>query len=198
MSADPRDIVLFADAPTLMVPRFGTLPDLACGRRRYLAAADGFYLQARSPVLDLCVRLAPVSLPYGPLSQYVQLLHGGIPESIGDELTALAIAGGVTEIAALVVAGANGYEVIQPPVESASAGHVRYRRNVVDEESVVVDVHSHGPGAAYFSPVDDAGFDRCGVHYSVVFGRCTGQLEWACRLCVHGTYFDLDHLPWRS
>ena len=35
------DAALFGAAPTLMVPRYGEIPDIAVGAKRFLAAATG-------------------------------------------------------------------------------------------------------------------------------------------------------------
>jgi len=199
-SLSPRDAILLAATPTLMAPRFGRLDELAVGGRRYVAARDGWYLEARSPVVSACVRLAqaPRPLPYGTVEPYVHLAGGLLPRELLFEFLAEACAAAPQEWAAGVVySPANHrYERVGLEVVSASDGHITYRMPDDDSDRLVLDIHSHGHGPAFFSRVDDAS-DLHGVYIASVLGHCTCPEAVQCvsRLVIDGYTFDLDWHP---
>ncbi len=66
--AAPPDRALFRSAETLIQPPSGAaLPLLATGRFRSVRAANGRFVQARTPCVEASVPLAPLpgGLPYG-------------------------------------------------------------------------------------------------------------------------------------
>lgn len=65
--ASPLDRALWGSVETLIQPPSGAaLPPLATGRFRYVLAANGRFVQARTPCIEARVLLAP--LPAGPRS----------------------------------------------------------------------------------------------------------------------------------
>lgn len=184
------DIVAQATLPTFPVLHATALPPLAPGDRRLLIARDGAYFEARSLVLHVCVPLAAFPTPYAAVDAFVRPIHGPLSENDWGVLCTAAMEACPTEMTRLVVADAEGYSVIAPPVSSASAGHVTYDDADVPEGHLVIDAHSHGRGAAFFSSTDDlSDLSRTGLHVSVVFGRCGAgdRLEVCARVCA-GNY----------
>lgn len=178
----PRDTALQASLPVLCVPHDSGLPPLEAGQRRLLLASDGVYLQARSLVMLASVRIAQAELPYGPHAQAVVLTNGQIPAALISEAAQAARATPEKEIAAAVLWEQGAYRLVFPEVISADAGHVSYR-DQLDDAHLVLDLHSHGRGGAYFSPTDDeSDRSRPGPYIAAVFGRCDGQMEFVARL----------------
>lgn len=177
-----RDKALQAALPALPVPHDSDLPALPAGQRRLLLAADGLYLQARSSVMQVSVRVATATLPYGPHQQQVILSHGPVPASLVREAARLASATPDKEVAAAVVWKEGAYRLEVPEVISAGAGHVSYHDRL-DDDALVMDIHSHGAGRAFFSSTDDASdLARPGPYLALVLGCCGGPMEVALRL----------------
>jgi len=182
VSLSVRDLAVQSSLPVLPVPHDLPLPALPVGERRLLLAADGLYLQVASPTLAATLRLAETRLPFGPCQQSLALLHGPVPAAHLRELAQRAKATPKQEIAgAIVWSAGQGYQVVIPEVLSASASHVSYRDDL-DDAGLVLDLHSHAGGAAYFSPVDDESDSaRPGPYLAAVVGRCDGAMELALR-----------------
>lgn len=198
---NPRDRVLFSQTPMLMMPAHGTLTPVALGRRRYVAAADGVYLQARHRGLDLTLKLACVTLPFGPLVEHVELTGGFIPRTLYEEIATQALAHAPNEWAGLIHwrESEQRYVLTIPETVEVSGGHIRYRSDHIDRERLVLDIHSHGNGGAFFSLVDNRS-DECGIHFASVLGtRHSAETMTAItRLVVDGQFFNLDWHPWEE
>lgn len=165
------DATLFP--PLVPAPRFGTLSELQAGKKRFIGAADGVYVEASTEALRLRLRVARAVLPYGPLAAQVDLDAGPVPRALLREFVECAQAHAEREVAAAVVLDGNGiYRLHWPAVEDASAGHVSYR-DTLDDARLVLDLHSHAGGAAFFSRTDDASdLTRPGPYFALVVGRC--------------------------
>lgn len=173
MSNDPRDLILQANIPALMVPRFGALPDLAPGAKRILLAADGVYLEVRSLALHACVRISRVPLPYGAQDEWLRPTHGPLERGWLQALSAHALAGGSGEVAAGLQWTERHWELVVPTVVSSSGSHVTYH-DIFDDARLLLDMHSHGDFPPIFSATDDASdLGRQGPYLAVVIGNCT-------------------------
>jgi PRTRC genetic system protein A len=77
-------------------------------------------------------------------------------------------------------------------IGEASASRIHYRQvEPGPDESVAIDLHSHGHLDAFFSATDDAD-DRGAVKVSGVYGNLdTDKPTVAFRLCVLGLYIPL-------
>lgn len=188
MSAHPTDAALFAATPLLPAPRFGTLESLAAGSKRILGAADGVYVEARTHAWDVCARIAECPMPYGPLSARLRCPAGPIPSDLVREFIAVACANPDREVAAAIVlaAGNTRFDLIWPQIESSSSGHVRYIDADIDDDRLVLDLHSHAGHSAFFSTTDDlSDRSRKGPYLAAVVGRCNApQPELAVRLVL--------------
>lgn len=198
-----RDACLLAATPCVMMPRFGALPDLAVHGRRYIAAQDGWYLEARSESIHVCVHLARTArpLPYGPCAECVDLRFGLLPASLIGGLRREAVKACPNEWAALVIADPmlGGYRAVRPEVETVSGGHIRYRVPPSVGDTMFLDLHSHGRHPAFFSGTDDAD-DAHGIFIASVFGRCESEItvESASRIVIDGAHFPIDWHPWEE
>lgn len=193
---DARDRVVFGQCPMAMAPIHGSLSPCAMDARRLISASDGVWVESRSPGIHFRGRIAGLSMPYGPVDGFCRLAGGLIPDSIMGEVFEWA-RDNTHEIACVVVwsCSEQRYRLIWPDVDTASPGHVTYSAWAdTDDLRLVVDIHSHGRGKAYFSSVDDASdLSILEPHLSVVIGRCDQpELEFATRFCV-GPY--LINLP---
>jgi len=193
--ADPRDRALLGATPTLMAPRFGRLPPPIVGQHRFVAGAGGLYLQGRSRALDVALRVAdtPFPLPYGQVPEGVLLRHGALGQDLLLEAEARARATAPREWAGVVVLDHDGsYRLVEPPPVWSRTDSVRYRVEGFDPEALVLDLHSHGDGEAYFSATDDASDREGGIYLAAVIGRCRDkQPTWAWRLVVNGLFFSM-------
>lgn len=200
--ADPRDRVLFGATPLLMMPRFGTLPPLPPMGKRYVAATDGLYLQARSRALEVTLRYAPSpSLPFGSLTESVHLPGGPIPRALFEELARQAAAHAPLEWAARVHwnSEAGHYEWTSPKTLKQSCASISYENADAAEDRLILDIHSHGHLSAFFSAADDAS-DNAGLYFASVLGHChdPANMMAVSRIVVDGFHYALPWHPWEE
>lgn len=155
MLADPRDAILYAACPLVMAPTFASFAPLDAPGKRLVAAADGLYLEAKSPALHWLLRLNATPMPYGRVTPFLRLTNGPIRRAMLLRITDQAMAASPNEIAFGIEADGPGYRLTVPDTHSASPGHVSYQ-DAFHPDHLVLDVHSHGEGSAYFSGTDDA------------------------------------------
>lgn len=178
---DARDAALQAACPTLAVPKFGALPDMAPGQR-VLAASNGLFLQVKTSWLDCVFRIGDVrtALPYGEVVPYIRYAFGKVPMRLLREFIALARDALPNEVAAgLVYSSASGsLRLLRFDALSQTQDSVEYQvPPLLPDEVVAVNLHSHGHDAAYFSAADDA--DDIGINIAGVFGN----LDWPEPTC---------------
>lgn len=181
MALSPLDHAIQSTCPTEIVPHVGELPPLA-GHKRLLLASDGVYLDCANAALQARVRLSALSLPYGATTPFLHLPHGPLPRALLQQALAAAAATPIEVAFGLQHDEDDGYVLIQPPVTSASRSHVSYE-DALDDQRLIVDLHSHGQGRAFFSATDDASdLARVGPYLAVVVGRADTAPEIAVRL----------------
>jgi PRTRC genetic system protein A len=199
---DPRDEALRRSCPTVAAPRFGPLPEMANGQR-VIVAANGVFLQTRLDWLDCTMRIAEIGqsppLPYGVVRERMDFAFGVIPMRLLDTFVGIGRAGLPNEVAGgLIYARTSGglrlevYETLQ-----ATPDGIDYRMPLLaDDESIAIDLHTHGCAAAFWSSTDN-GDDR-GVKLAGVFGHLhRDKPSAAFRLAVNGHFKDLHH-PWEA
>lgn len=197
----PADVALLSATPMLMAPRFGSLPPLLPGHSRHIAASDGIYLQARSNVMDITCRLSAVQLPYGKATSSVRLIGGPIPAHILQSAEDQAKAAMPNEWAGLILYRDRRYELWTPSSAAATPSRVSYLTGGVDPLDIVVDLHSHGGGPAFFSRTDDA--DDSAIQTPCVatgvIGLChLAQPEHILRYVVGGRFVSTRWNPFTS
>lgn len=195
------DMALLAAAPVAAVPRHAPFHPLQEAGHRFLLAEDGLYLEVRRPWLHYIHQLAKqtsVAIPYGAIAGKCELDFGSIGSALTQmkEFAAKAKADAPIEAAASLLwhHREKVWRIEYPEIiGEASASHIQYRQvEPGPDESVAIDLHSHGHLAAFFSGTDDED-DRGSVKISAVFGNLeTDAPTVAFRLCVLGLYIPIN------
>lgn len=198
---DPRDLALFTHVPIMAVPRHTNFPPLDESGHRYIAGADGLYLEVWRPWLHICQYIAAVDLPYGEVTNANEAtfdnetLFAMVRQFVADARACMP-----HECAAIGVYDERDGCFTYTPLRAldASPGHVHYQRPpLAPHQHLAFDFHSHGDMPAFFSATDDAD-DRGEVKIAVVVGRLgtpTIAAEVTMRLCLPlGVFIDLDDL----
>jgi len=190
------DAILQQVAPTVMVPRYDKLDPLASNGHRYLAAADGLWLEVRRPWLHMVGKIADseIPLPYGivePFNAYAFDARDLDPLIVRFELEARAAL--PNEHAAWALWDEAARRLVYAPVQTlhASAGGIAATRpRIAGNEHLAIDMHSHGILPAGFSATDDAD-DAGEVKISIVVGSLDRlRPTLATRLCAMGLFHE--------
>ena len=193
---DRKDRILQNGCPTLMVPIYSSLPDLAIGYRRFLMARDGLWLEAKPPWGHFRFPLwfSPGPLPYGRVDSVTVLVSGPVPPELIDlcrnEATRKAKI--LKEwVGWIVWDEEGGYEYLPLEIIEATEVSIRYKVPVLPEgTSLVMDFHSHPFSMAHFSGTDDHD-DQGGMYYSGIFSFDSGMnSKLTLRLCLEGFFFE--------
>lgn len=196
MNYTSLDLAMHAAVPVLPVPRHGQFIPLVENGHRFLVASDGLYVEIRREWLHALWPVAvdtTVAKPYGFVDPKVDLAFGRVPEWIRKQFEHDAALRGNVEIAACVVWSASQRALRYLPCEAlhATACHIEYRRPAIGaDESLVIDLHSHGHGTAFFSHVDDRD-DANEVKIAGVLGTVNTTPTWKFRLCLNGIFIDV-------
>jgi PRTRC genetic system protein A len=192
------DTILQTACPTVMVPKFGEFEPLAETGHRFLAAADGLWVEVKRPWLYLTWPAAQqneFSMPYGTLEKKIELAFSRIPSDLMEQFKVDATAALPNECGAWLV-----WDEIQKRLKylslkaiEAGRGHLRYERPDLEEhESLAVDLHSHGYFKASFSPTDDSD-DHGEVKLSGVLGELDSpDPSTLFRVCALGKYIGIS------
>lgn len=202
MRLDPRDAALQTACPTLGAPRFGVLPEMQNGQR-VVVAANGVFVQAKLDWLDCTLRIADIGpvppLPYGIVEERIVFAFGVIPVRLLDAFVEEGRRKLPDEIAGGLIYSRRTGELRLQVYEAlaASPSRIRYSMpTLAADESVAVDLHTHGRFHAVWSPIDDC--DDQGVKVAGVFGDLHRQRPSAAfRLAVNGYFRALQH-PWQT
>lgn len=200
LTVNPKDQAIFSATPTLPAPRYGILPECPIGTHRFVMASNGVFVQARTAVMTLCLKIADAvpGIPYGTMDEALYLTGGIISHELIREATARSARAAPDEWAGLIVLDESGrYQLIEPQVTAASPSRITWLRDQVPEDRLVIDMHSHGDGPAYFSATDNESDARGGIFLSLVLGRCRDeQPEYLLRAAVHGLLVSAPPIPW--
>lgn len=192
---DPRDALLQAHTPAVMVPRHGPMPMMAKPGHRFLVAANGLWLEVLRPWLTARVQVAysEVPLPFGELDQSIQYAFGA--RELGSvQRRFLEDARGALpdECAAWAVYSEETGKLDYRPLiaDAASPGGVSFHRpRLADHEHLAIDLHSHGKLEAFFSATDDTD-DLGEIKIAVVAGTVDAAPTFASRLCLLGAFIE--------
>lgn len=199
---DVRDQLVQEHVPTVMVPSHSALPGLAAFGHRFLVARDGLWLDVHRPQASLRLQAAPADapLPYGRVGQTAEFPFGKLSEHLGllKQFVADAREALPNEFAAVLVWDSFDLELRYVPckTKSASPARIEYERPAMDEnESIAVDLHSHGLIAAGFSTQDD--IDDAGeVKIAGVVGNLDQAVPTAAfRICALGLFVNVPVPP---
>lgn len=200
MTIDPRDAALQSACPTLAAPRFGALPDMENGQR-VVVAANGVFVQVKLDWLDCTLRVAAIApvppLPYGSVQERIAFSFGVIPVHLLEAFIEAGRAKLPNEIAGGLIYSRHTRELRLDVYEAmqTSPDSIDYRMpKLHDDESIAIDLHTHGRSRAVWSAIDDR--DDQGVKVAGVFGHLHLEKPSAAfRLVVNGYYKSLRH-PW--
>lgn len=196
-----KDELIQKHFPTVMVPKHGELESCGLRQTRLLMGQGGLYIETRQPWGHLIEKLweSPRPLPYGKVdevdtfedafSECLDHLRGLLPEAEGYAADDL-------EWAAWIIHDEHDGNFTPVRLRDLYRSAVRIRSNLPVlnyDQSLVVDVHSHGRLAPGFSATDDED-DKGGVRICVVLGDYggPGTFRAEARYAVEGFFFRRD------
>lgn len=198
-----KDALLQFLTPVVPVPRFGAfIADDRDHGHRYLVARDGTYVEVTRPWLHAIGRIAlgVHQTPFGAIEEKVELRCGAIPKKLLLQFVELAKQALPNETSAAFVWNyrTNNWRMAKTAiVSSATPDRVDYVpcSGLADDETVVVDIHSHGKLPAFFSDADNRD-DAKGVKVAVVVGKVDDphDFDLTARVCFFGVHVPLDGL----
>jgi len=197
---DPRDLAVQSVTPTVMVPRFGDFKELRKYGQRMLAAANGTWFEANRPWLYVRLPVAPaplVPVPYGEVTQKINFRCGKLPKALVLQFIAEARKRIPNECAGWIVWNSvlGNWKLLMLEELKVGHDHVSVALPVLlDNEHLVIDIHSHGLIKAFFS--DEDNFDDMNDYkISIVVGNLNEDIVTAeFRLCVNGLFMLLPSM----
>lgn len=200
--SDPRDLALQASCPTVIAPRFGELPAMQNGQR-VVIAANGVFLQVKLDWLDCMLRLVTLGptppLPYGQVQEHTRFAFGVIPVRLLEAFVDAGKAALPNEIAGgLIYSRSKGTLrlAVFDSLQSSPDKVDYYFPQLDDDESIAIDLHTHGRDRAFWSVTDN--LDDQGIKIAGVFGHLhQEQPSAAFRLAINGHFRALRH-PWEK
>lgn len=198
---DVRDLALQTACPVIAAPRFGPLHNMANGQRIILAA-NGVFVQVKLDWLDCIQRLShalPIPLPYGGIEERLTFTFGVLPIRLIEAFIEAARRGLPNEVAGALIYSRRGRSLrlaLCEPID-VSPHLIDYRVPTMDaDETLAVDLHTHGYGRAFWSATDDG--DDQGIKVAGVFGCLQHPKPQALfRLVINGRFRPLPH-PWQA
>lgn len=195
------DNALFDSAPVATVPRHAEFAPLLDVGHRFLLAAEGLFVEIRRPWLHLVQQVAALDnsgprAPYGSIEPKIEFGFGRLGAAAPHfrQFAVEAAAAMPNEHAACVIWNRRTNELTYRPVEVISSSPTEItinRPTLADDESLAIDLHSHGAGPAHFSAqddLDDAGEVKIA---GVIGGIGTDTPSVAFRLCALGKTITL-------
>lgn len=194
---DSRDVALQFVLPTLMVPRYAELEELATPGNRLLMAANGVWLEISRAWLYVRVPVAKppiIPVPYGDVTEEMRFGFGKLPRAMVAQFIEQARARCPNECAAWVVwnSQTNEWRLMMLEETSVGPGHVNVNLPALEDgEHMVLDLHSHGLTEAFFSRTDNKD-DRGEVKIAGVIGNLDKpEVTASFRLCANGVFVSL-------
>jgi PRTRC genetic system protein A len=197
---DQRDEVIQTVTPLVAVPSFAHLAHLHEVGQRYLVGRYGLMLEVRRPWfhgLWPTGTKAKGTYPYGDTKPFMKLLCGPLPMEFLQRFEREAASWSPSEHATWItwheVTGVWTYRELK--VSQRGPHCIQYERPTLEEdEHLVLDLHSHGDGHAFFSPQDDAD-DLGEVKIAGVLGKCRHpRNSWCFRMVALGHQLPFEAL----
>lgn len=158
---------------------------------RYLVGRHGVSREITLPWIRFCRLIArsALALPYGVVDDAVEFRCGPIPVAVIHKFVADAKQAQPLEVAGVFLwkQTDDSWRYVRRNSTSVSGAHVEYQEvRPEDGEHLVVDVHSHGRHAAFFSAEDNAD-DAGAMKVSLVLGNLDQERPTSkMRLCMAG------------
>ena len=148
----------------------------------YILASNGLFIEAQNRLIEARIPVAKCEVRgLAPLDRKIVLTYGSIPQRFFDLALDTFLSDPETEHY-VAITGVAGYHFYIPEQEK-NPGKVRYYVG----DSVVLDIHSHGHGSAWFSPQDNT--DEKGLALYGVVGKLNAVPVVKLRIGVYG-YFE--------
>ncbi|WP_421847962.1 PRTRC system protein A [Novosphingobium sp.] len=207
--ADDQTAAAVLDAvPCYPVPPSGSSPAIDALRASraghgFIVGRDGMMLILRRPWLALDYRVTEgpeCHAPYGDVgADDIKLRCGLIPGDLLEEATDQFHAALPNEAAAFVLWNERTGEFALefPAIDEATPSRLVYRTPQPGPDlHVVVDMHSHGRGGAFFSATDNAD-DAHATKIAMVLGHVDQpeNVQIVTRLCASGMFISLKRFP---
>lgn len=199
------DKTIQSSFPLVAATRYEELAESGNFGMRFIAAKSGLWREINLQWVRVVHRIAkatgPFNLPYGDLSESCELKFSKVPLHFWKQLRADAVAALPNEMSAAFVWNGidDTWRYAKRVAKIANPGYISYDEVELQEgEQVVIDMHSHGTGPAFFSSTDDAD-DAGSMRISGVIGNVDReeitlsmrlnmpQVSWLARLEVDGT-----------
>lgn len=200
MSEDVIEKAIAANFPVIAAPQSGSIEVPKQFGTRYIVAKQSLLCEIHTPWLYFrapVARLAQVNqTPYGEVGLHilVQFKCNPLPMQVWKEFIAQARNDCPNEAAALAVWNhtTGAWRLAARQATLVTPGRIDYvEPEIGEDELVVVDMHSHGAGAAYFSSRDDVD-DFGGIKIAVVWGKVQNTMpDIAVRLVCPGFFIPL-------
>jgi PRTRC genetic system protein A len=195
------DLATYNAAPIVAVPVHCEFAPLIENGHRFLLAQGGLYLEVRRPWLHIIHPIAEpsstVRVPYGAVANKMEFGFGRLGSALTQmkEFAAHAMVESPIEAAASLIWNhvTSEWALKYPKtIGEATGGSIQFEQvELAEDESLVVDLHSHGAHGAFFSGTDDAD-DAGSVKICGVYGDLDKGVQTAVfRLCVLGVYLPI-------
>jgi PRTRC genetic system protein A len=179
--------------PLLAMPRTGDIPAATQAGMRYLVGNNGLWREVNLPWIRLVSPIVTchggIQPPYGEVETICDIKCSPVPMEMIRRFGHEARQASPTEIAGALIWNEtdNSWRYARRNARSSSGAHIVYDEvKLLDGEHLVVDMHSHGEFAAYFSKEDDLDDDGT-MRFSLVIGSLGDQrVSSALRLCMAG------------
>lgn len=208
LASDPTAAAVLDAVPCYPVPPSGKSPAIDALRASragagFIIGRDGMMLVLRRPWLALDYRVTEgpeCHAPYGEVGADTLTLRCGlIPFALLAQALDHFTDALPNEAAAFIVWNERTCEfsIDFPAIDEATPSRLVYRTPQPGPDwHVVVDIHSHGRGGAFFSVTDNAD-DAHATKLAMVIGNLDrdGDPSMAIRLCAGGMFLPLTHNP---
>lgn len=179
--------------PVAIAPHEGQLEPASKAGIRNILAANGVYRELTTFWMVRRKLHGACKMPYGALQESVEFLVDAPPDQLWKDFVEAAKLALPNECAGLMVWNQRlqqwRLEMRQPLFVSSEL--IDYKEPALDEDDVgVVDIHSHGHAAAYYSHVDDLD-DAGGIKVSAVIGKVNQNPEFVIRLVAIDEFIPL-------
>lgn len=187
------DAALQQTCPVGAVPLYGPFVPSTVPGEKIWVASNGTFVQITRAWATFIRKIGEIAIPvpYGALTESSQFHTSRIPDGFLEQFNMQARKQSTIEIGASIIwhQTSDTFRLAYSTAIVATAGSlVHALPELGPDEHLVVDCHSHGTHAAFFSSTDDKD-DGDQVKLAYVVGNCNQEtLSFASRLCLRGMF----------
>lgn len=195
----PNDIFIQKNVPTVAYPKFGPHVPLQKTGHRFLLGANGLWLEVRRPWLYVVRRISETSysqIPYGNVQEELDLPL--LPTSVINHFAQASKEVLPNESAASIFLNQVTGEWRLEMLQGVFVNHENFDYRSLpprDNETLVIDIHSHGFHPISFSAKDNQDDNHTTKIAAVIgFNKSTNgdlQCNAKFRLCLNGIFVAL-------